>query len=61
MNCTKSGSLLAALLLMVSTGLQAADVTITVNGRVVAKPCTVSVINANVDLGNLYTYNGFVE
>lgn len=53
MNCTKSGSLLAALLLMVSTGLQAADVTITVNGRVVAKPCTVSVTNANVDLGNL--------
>ena len=57
MNCTKSGSLLAALLLMLSTGLQAADVTITVNGRVVAKPCTVSVTNANVDLGNLYTYN----
>ncbi len=57
MNCTKSGCLLAALLLMVSTGLQAADVTITVNGRVVAKPCDVSTTNANVDLGNLYTYN----
>ncbi|MDQ7099070.1 MULTISPECIES: type 1 fimbrial protein [unclassified Serratia (in: enterobacteria)] len=33
----------------------AADVTITVNGRVIAKPCTVSTPSATVDLGNLFT------
>lgn len=37
--------------------LQAADITITVNGKVVAKPCTVSTTNATVDLGDLYTFN----
>lgn len=36
--------------------LQAADVTITVNGKVVAKPCTVSTVNATVDPGDLYTF-----
>jgi minor fimbrial subunit len=36
---------------------QAADVTITVNGKVVAKPCTVSTVNATVDLGDLYTFS----
>ena len=35
----------------------AADVTVTVNGSVVAKPCTVATKNANVDLGDLYTFN----
>jgi type 1 fimbria pilin len=36
-----------------SPALQAADVTITVNGKVVAKPCTVSTTNASVELGEL--------
>jgi minor fimbrial subunit len=36
---------------------QAADVTITVNGKVVAKPCTVSTVNATVELGDLYTFS----
>jgi minor fimbrial subunit len=35
----------------------AADVTITINGRVVAKPCTVSTPSAAVDLGDLFTFN----
>ncbi len=35
----------------------AADVTITVNGRVVAKPCTIQTKEANVNLGDLYTRN----
>ncbi|WP_425431547.1 fimbrial protein [Escherichia coli] len=37
--------------------MQAADVTITVNGKVVAKPCTVSTTNATVDLGDLYSFS----
>lgn len=57
MKRTHSGGLLAALLLMASTAIHAADVTITVNGRVVAKPCTISTTRATVDLGNLYTYD----
>ncbi|OLF52895.1 fimbrial protein [Pseudomonas chlororaphis] len=47
----------AGILAMASTVLQAADVTITVNGRVVAKPCTVSTTNATVDFGDLYTFS----
>lgn len=31
------------------------DVTITVNGRVVAKPCTIVTKNANVELDKIYT------
>ncbi|ENG2551500.1 TPA: type 1 fimbrial protein [Citrobacter farmeri] len=50
------GWLLAATLAVPSM-LQAADVTITVNGKVVAKPCTVSTTNATVELGDLYTFS----
>jgi minor fimbrial subunit len=50
------GWLLAVTLVAPST-LQAADVTITVNGKVVAKPCTVSTTNATVELGDLYTFS----
>lgn len=50
------GWLLAITLAAPST-LQAADVTITVNGKVVAKPCTVSTTNATVELGDLYTFS----
>ncbi|PJX33387.1 MULTISPECIES: type 1 fimbrial minor subunit FimG [Klebsiella] len=49
--------LLAGALALNLTMLQAADITITVNGKVVAKPCTVSTTNAYVDLGDLYTFN----
>jgi minor fimbrial subunit len=52
---TYSGWLLAAMLAMAPPTLQAADVTITINGKVVAKPCTVSTVNATVNLGDLYT------
>ncbi len=34
-----------------------ADVTLTVNGKVVARPCTVSTVNATVELGDLYTFS----
>ena len=57
MNPTYSGWLLAAMLAASSPTLQAADVTITVNGKVVAKPCTVSTVNATVNLGDLYTFS----
>ncbi|TXE51213.1 type 1 fimbrial protein [Serratia ureilytica] len=50
--------LLAGLLLINgSLSAYAADVTITINGRVVAKPCTVSTPSAAVDLGDLFTFN----
>lgn len=48
---------LLVVLLAASSALQAADVTITVNGKVVAKPCTVSTPNATVELGDLYTFS----
>ena len=37
--------------------LPSADINITVTGKVVAKPCTVSTTNADVDLGDLYTFD----
>ncbi|BBR57460.1 MULTISPECIES: fimbrial protein [unclassified Klebsiella] len=49
--------LLAVSLVTASPMLLAADVTITVNGKVVAKPCTVSTSNAAVELGDLYTFS----
>ncbi len=55
MKWRKRGYLLAAMLALASATIQAADVTITVNGKVVAKPCTVSTTNATVDLGDLYS------
>lgn len=57
MKFTHTGWLLAAMLAATAPTLQAADVTITVNGKVVAKPCTVSTLNATVDLGDLYTFS----
>lgn len=47
--------LLATFCALFTATLQAADVTITVNGRVVAKPCTIQTKEANVNLGDLYT------
>lgn len=52
-----AGRLLATILAVSTPTLQAADVNITVNGKVVAKPCTVSTLNATVDLGGLYTFS----
>ncbi len=43
--------LLATFCALFTATLQAADVTITVNGRVVAKPCTIQTKEANVNLG----------
>ncbi len=46
--------LLATFCALFTATLQAADVTITVNGRVVAKPCTIQTKEANVgDAANL--------
>ncbi|HDX8952232.1 TPA: type 1 fimbrial protein [Klebsiella michiganensis] len=52
-----AGWLLAITLTAFSPVLQATDITITVNGKVVARPCTVSTTNASVDLGELYTFS----
>ncbi|WP_434638921.1 fimbrial protein [Klebsiella sp. I138] len=57
MKWTPRGWLLASALALACSPLQAADITITVNGKVVAKPCTVSTTNATVDLGDLYTFS----
>ena len=51
------GRVLAGVLIVISSAAKADDVTITVNGRVVAKPCTISTPTATVDLGDLYTFN----
>lgn len=57
MKWCKRGYVLAAILALASATIQAADVTITVNGKVVAKPCTVSTTNATVNLGDLYSFS----
>lgn len=55
---TRSIGLIAGLLLMMAQPVtHAADVTITINGKVVAKPCTVSTASTTVALGDLYTFN----
>ena len=56
MKWTHVGWLLAGLL-TASPSLRSADVTLTVNGKVVARPCTVSTVNATVELGDLYTFS----
>ncbi|CAM4261618.1 fimbrial protein [Serratia silvae] len=57
MNTTKLGLIAGGLLMMVLSRAHAADVNITINGKVVAKPCTVSTVSTTVDLGDLYTFN----
>lgn len=49
--------LIFGILTMQITSTYAADVTVTVNGSVVAKPCTVATKTTNIDLGDLYTFN----
>jgi len=43
--------------LLFGRAAQAADVTITVNGSVVARPCNVVLNDTAVDLGNLYKFD----
>jgi minor fimbrial subunit len=57
MNISKLGPIAGWLLMMVLSLAHAADVTITINGKVVAKPCTVSTVSTTVELGDLYTFN----
>jgi len=57
MQRTFSRFLLAGLLAAVIVPGHSADVNITVNGRVVAKPCTIATPTANVTLEELYTFN----
>ncbi|RQN05297.1 fimbrial protein [Pantoea ananatis] len=59
MNKLLSKIMLMLILLAVASPSKSADVTITVNGRVVAKPCVVSTTSATVDLGQLYTFDLF--
>ena len=49
--------LLATFFALFTATLRRHDVIITVNGRVVAKPCTYSNRSTNVNLGDLYTRN----
>ncbi|MGL5385907.1 MAG: fimbrial protein [Enterobacterales bacterium] len=57
MNISKLGPIAGWLLMMVLPIAHAADVNITINGKVVAKPCTVSTVSTTVELGDLYTFN----
>ncbi|CAI2500537.1 putative fimbrial protein SthD [Serratia proteamaculans] len=57
MNTIGAGLVAGVLLITLAFQANATDVTITINGRVVAHPCTVSTPTATVDLGNLYTTN----
>ncbi|WP_333909005.1 fimbrial protein [Citrobacter sp. Awk 4] len=41
-------------MVIASGGAMAADATITITGKVVARPCTVSTTSASVDLGDMY-------
>jgi minor fimbrial subunit len=53
----KIGLVVGLLMMVFATVSQADDATITVYGKVVAMPCTISTTSATVDLGNLFTYN----
>ncbi|MFY2979789.1 type 1 fimbrial protein, partial [Klebsiella pneumoniae] len=50
-----AGALLVGLLSMSVSTSQGADINITVNGRVVARPCNIATTNASIDLGDLFT------
>lgn len=58
MSTTTRGLLAGWLLIMALPIAYAEDVTITINGKVVAKPCIVSTVSPPpVELGDLYTFN----
>lgn len=52
-----AGALLVGLLSMSVSTSQGADINITVNGRVVARPCNIATTNASIDLGDLFTFS----
>lgn len=58
-NKWKSVTAVMSSVLLMPIVAYAADVTITVNGSVVAKPCTIETKTANVDLGDLLTLSLF--
>ena len=47
--------LMLALFIIPGSGVRAADVTITVTGRVIARPCTIGTPNVDVSLGDIRT------
>lgn len=51
------GLILTILCSHLSLAMAENDVTITVNGSVIAKPCELITKTANVELGDLYTFN----
>lgn len=53
----KNIMLTGVLLFTTALAAHAADVTITVNGRVMAKPCTVSTPSETVNLGDLFSFD----
>ncbi len=55
MKWTHVGWLLAGLL--TASASCGRPTSLTVNGKVVARPCTVSTVNATVELGDLYTFS----
>ncbi|MBS0848169.1 fimbrial protein [Citrobacter sp. JGM124] len=55
MKWSKMNVMAFALMALFPAALNAADVNITINGQVVAKPCIVVTKNAEVQLGDLYT------
>lgn len=44
-------------LFFINGSSQAYDINITVNGRVVAKPCTIGTTDVNIDLGDLFSFS----
>lgn len=57
MTILKKGKWIILLYSAFIASVSASDVTITVNGKVVAKPCTIETTKATVDLGDLLTFN----
>lgn len=55
MKWSKRTVMLFTLITAFSAPLHAADINITINGQVVAKPCNVATKNSEVELGDLYT------
>lgn len=49
--------IILSFIILATNKLHAEDVFITINGKVVATPCTISTSNSIVSLGDLYTYN----
>lgn len=48
---------LSLIVCLISFSAFTADVTVTVNGKVIAKPCTIVTSDMNIDIGDLFTFN----